>query len=87
MDNWIELPIVFIDKTEEEVQKDLDNGVKYEEDEYAIDWCCFRESEIVAFNQGIKMTESTIRLVNGDSYKVALSYQELKKIILSIDIK
>jgi len=82
LDNWIELPVVFIDKPEEEIRQDFENGIKYDENEYQIDWCSFKESEIVAFNQGVKDGESTIRLRDGDAYKVSMSYQELKKLLI-----
>lgn len=87
MSNWIELPVIFVDKSEDEIEKDAELGVKYNESEYQVDWCSFRESEIVAFNQGSKSDTSTIRLMNTESFNIALSYQELKNNIIKNNLE
>lgn len=85
---WIELPTIFAkEKTDVEIAKDLDLGIKLNDDELCIDWCCFRVEEIIAFNVSIKMEESIIRLANGGSYRIAMPYQELKKQLVGSENK
>lgn len=84
MENWIELPVVYVtDKTQEQIDRDAENGIEYDESEYSTDWTCFRASEIIAFNVSKDPNMTTVRLINGDMFKVNMSYMEVKKMILN----
>ena len=79
---FIELPVIWVDKTEEQIEKDKECGIVYKPEDYQIDWTCFNTEEILGFNGTSNDQESTLRFINGEMFKIALTYSELKKQIL-----
>lgn len=79
---WVELPVVFVDRTQQQIDEDYQNGIhEYPDSEYQLEWTSFRLDEITAFNEVAKKEFCTLRLANGETFRIDMSYQELKKII------